>query len=248
MQAPVISEIKLVGSRLCEVTVGTSRRVYLTSRRAVGMALLQESANESSPESDVVWTDMLTSHGVAIGTADRARIVVAVIPEAKRTVTWTGTVFTSPTDAIGRPGEPCILELTFPPCVAMLRITGNQYAKASLSCVKPDALKTLSVRSDASALASFPYGNVYASESRVCWGTVEHATVNTIEALLDTFFQSGFNNDLFSAGACGLRVRNLPELVQSRQSLTTTALPPPVDAYFNTSVSAQVRAIMGVSA
>ena len=245
MTTPRLSDVKLIGPNLCEVTVGESRRVYLTSRRALGIALLQEhAANEadSSAASNVVWTDMLATHGVAVGVAGRERITVAVIPETKRTVSWTGTLFTHATDAVGRPASARTLEVTFPPCVLMLRITGMQYTKGTLSCVKPDALKTLSVHSDARVLTPFPYGNVYPSGSRICWGTVAHATLNTAEAVLETFFQSGFNNDLFDTGTYGsVRVRNLPEMLQ------LPVFPPPTPAQFAVSLATQVQTVLGAA-
>ena len=241
-----IADIKLIGPRLCEVTVGESRRVYLTTRSAVGIALLQEAMTESPVDavSQCVWTDMLATHGVAIGVRPQERVVVAVIPEAKRTVKWTGPLYASAADAVGRPVTEQVLELLFPPCLAMLKISATQqYLKGTLSCVKPDAVKTLSVQSDAHVLAPFPYGNVYTSGHRICWGTVVHSTVNTVEALLQSFFQSGFNNDLFAAAVCGSRARNLPEMVQGAVTVNGTPVLPVAAAYFTTSMAAQVQLV-----
>ena len=243
-----LADIKLIGPRLCEVTVGESRRVYLTTRSAVGIALLQEAITDPAETvvAPIAWTDMLATHGVAVGVRGQERVMVAVIPEAKRTVKWTGPLFANAADVVGRPVSEHVLEMIFPPCLAVLKIGATQqYMKGTLSCVKPAALKTLSVHSDATALAPFPYGNVYTSGHRICWGTVEHATVNTIEALLQSFFQSGFNNDLFNAGLCGVRVRNLAEMARIAMPIEGAPVLPPVAAqYFQTSVATHIDAVL----
>ena len=240
-----IADINLIGPRLCEVTVGESRRVYLTTRSAVGLALLQDAIHDAEEvtTSTVSWTDMLATHGVAVGVRGQERVLVAVIPETKRTVTWTGPLFASPLDAVGRPVTAHALELIFPPCIVVLKINGTQYVKGTLSCVKPDAVKTLSVHEDANVLAPFPYGNVYSAGHRICWGTVAHNTLNTVEALLQSFFQSGFNNDLFAAAVCGSRARNLPEMVQGAVTVNGTPVLPVAAAYFTTSMAAQVQLV-----
>ena len=238
-----VHEIKLIGPQLCEVVVGPSRRVYISNRRAVGLALLQDASIEEETAVStraMTWTDMLPSHGVAVGVNGRERVVVAVVPEVKRTIQWTGLLYRNRADGIGHHDQHQV-EAVFPPCLVMLRTQDVRYKKAFLFCVKPDALKTLSVTGGANVLASFPYGNVYASGGRICWGTVPHSTLNTVDDVLHTFFGSGFNPDLFVSSPCGVPARNLPELV----SFTKGVLPSPTAPYFNMSISTQIRTLLG---
>jgi hypothetical protein len=238
----IVHEIKLrAGSHLCEVTAGASRRVYISSRHAVGMALLQDAGVAPEPSiREIRWTDMLVSHGVAVGVKGLERIVIAVVPQMKRTVQWTGPAFATPTSETGVTGT-YPLDITFPPVLAMLRTNELRYVRAYMFCVLPAALKTLTVSGEVNSLASFPYGNVYSSGGRICWGTVGHASLNTMEDLLHAFFSSGFNNDLFAPSACGTRRRNLWELVKETSGVVTS----PPAPYFTMNVATQLRRLLG---
>lgn len=236
-----VDEIKLKpGSPLCEVVIGPTRRVYISSRHAVGLALLQDAADQAEGSlQGLQWVDMLISHGVAVGTRGPERFTLAVIPAQTRTVHWSGPVYANTSDPTSVYTSGVSLKVGFPPLLVMLRVKEGRYVRAFMFCVNPTALKTLSVTGTAPVLSSFPYGNVYADGGRICWGTVEHSTLVTIDDVLHTFFESRFNTDLFHSATCGVRLRNLHEMVQQHPK----ALPIPQG--FPISIPAQLQLLLG---
>ena len=230
-------------SLLCEVTAGPNRHIYLSNRYAVGMALLREGdADEATAQASAIrWADMLVSHGVAVGRNRQEQVILAVVPETKRTVNWTGPVYPSHIRYTGDTRS-LSLTITVPPLLVMLRTKEQRYVRAYLHCVAPTALKTLTVNTASSVLATFPYGNVYVGGGRICWGNVAHATLNTVEDVLYAFFSSGFNIDLYHPATCGSTARTLHEMANAAQGM----LPPPVAASFNMTVAGQLHRLMGM--
>lgn len=76
----------------------------------------------------------------------------------------------------------------------------------------------LPILNDQTMLYSFPFGNIFTPEQRICWGRLDTASL-TPQNFLVEFIQSNFNNDLEQLYEGGGR-RNFPGFLQSDQQFS----------------------------
>ena len=85
----------------------------------------------------------------------------------------------------------------FPHCIFAFYVKNNTISNTRLYC-RPQPLE-----SDSDFLYNFPFGNVYHNDGRICWGSVSLPEIRTpmnLIGVVNMFFTSGFNGDLFDPG------------------------------------------------
>lgn len=190
-------EIKFDSNRPeCEVILGASRRVVRTSRRLLGGVLLGASGEaERAIESTLIWTDMLSRGGVAVGVGGGRLVILGLIQSSRRAVSYIERV----EDRHGvRTYVPHPLEITFPTILMGLVLDNGRFLRGGVWVPLPAALPTISVTGEAPVLTHFPWGNIYAN-GMMCWGQVSPADIRSLTDMEKLFFESGFNADLVSA-------------------------------------------------
>lgn len=214
---------------IAEVTVGPQKRVFRTTSRAVAVAMLgsqNEDENAAGAAGEVIWSDFLRTHGIAVGSRGPNSYILAVLPAKERTVNYTGPREWD-TDSAN-------ITVAFPPMLVALHLLKGAFRNAILFCISPGLEKTLQISNTANVGLSFPYGNVYGGTGAICWGSVPHAHIKSIADFEELFFGSNFNGDLYSAG--GGRLSSLARGVKKGQMLPLGAA--------NTSIPAIVQRLV----
>lgn len=183
------------GHPTCRVIQGAARRMYFSTPHAVAMALLNtEERDEESARRDLLWTDHLASHGVAVGVRGQRVASLTVSAPHPRQVR-----------VLNRAGAYTVVSITFPALLMSMLLTDGRFTRGNIMVIKPDTLPTLSVTSQTRCLTSFPWGNVYAGTGAICWGNVQGIRDIRSMAEFDAlFFGTGFNGDLWNAGQTSL--------------------------------------------
>lgn len=199
-------EIHIDATSRCRIISGPERRVYYSTPQLAGLALLQnyrdeETVEDAAASRSITWSDTLISHGLAHGVRGASRYLLAVIPATERTITYQG-----------RETAEQRLTATFPPLLVALAFGASNFRRGLVFLVNPAALSRLTVSLADAVATSFPYGNVYNSTGRICWGTVRHNHITDLAGFLDLFFNSAFNSDLYhgSGGSLAGAVRAAP--------------------------------------
>lgn len=176
----------------CRVVMEAARRSFFSTPRAVGLALLATSGAEQETSSDLVWSDFLASHGIAIGTRGRQRVTVALLPPKTRTVSVT------------RRDDSGLLTCTptFPPLMLIMLHQDGNWVRGLLYRADATRQGQMAVTASVAVLGTFPFGNVY-DTGRICWGNVNPRDIRTVADFESLFFGSGFNTDLVGPGAGG---------------------------------------------
>lgn len=195
----ITTEIHITdGSPICRIVRGPNAQVSLSTPVAVGMALLQSATAAAGQQATAgidasSWTDLLSSHGVAIGRVRGAEVTLAVLPPKQREVSF---------------GEQRVI-CTFPHIFMCLATRTRRYANGLIFVFDPRNQARVNVVNGPECLTPFPYGNIYGDSGRICWGSVRHGDIKTIAEMESAFFTSGFNTDLWGIRSHG----NLPALV-----------------------------------
>ncbi len=196
----MITEIHLDSDRpTCRVIRGPARETFLSTPLVVAMSILSSARpeDERAVTNDVRWTDLLATHGCAVGRKRQTDLLLGLYPQATRTVRYGSET-------------PREIVVTFPPLMLGLAVTGGRHTRACLMVADPSTQAQWSVTAPTVCLVPFPYGNVYSNTGYICWGGVEHGDVVTLALLERTFFASGFNTDLW---------RGVSETYQNLQTL-----------------------------
>lgn len=176
--------LKLTPDQLPGVTVqlATDAPPYLAHIQDV-TRILHALVNQDSPA--VGWVDLLGRQPRIAYQLGNQRLMVHGVPPGERA--YLHKVGGSPL----RHGR-----TTFPALVFVGRWDDDKLTKHALLC--GPTLPT-SVTDTATQLMSFPYGNVYAAGSAICWGAGHGAAVAACKHtydMEDLFFSIPFNNDL----------------------------------------------------
>lgn len=98
-------------------------------------------------------------------------------------------------------------DVLFPKCLFGFKVNAKRLQKSLVYCVKNPIYK------DDDSLYMFPFGNVY-EDGSICWGKNDNLKVENplqLTSLVDLFFSSPFNNDLFDLNMAG--INKVQELV-----------------------------------
>ena len=181
----------------CRVIVHPQGRTFMSTPAAVGMALLEEFQGAGQGGREMVWSDLLATHGVLIGTHADKRVEGIIVPRKVRTVRVGG-------------GD---IQVGFPPVFLVAYMHAGRFVRGIVMLIDVSKQAQAGVMSNVPMLVPFPYGNVYSEGGAICWGSVAHADIKSVQELEVSFFGSGFNMDLFSssvAGVDGLRAGEMP--------------------------------------
>lgn len=184
----------------CKVIEGAAKRVFWSTEEAVGLALLKLNPTLQATIS-VPWQDFLAARGVAFAAAGDKSLNLIVYTNQKRTIQFrrgSGV------------GQELVIKL--PPLLVATSFKDNHLVKTQLWVIKPGMENRLSTTSTDATLCPFPYGNVY-SHGGVCWGTTLIRDLRQPGEVVDAFFNSGFNGDLYTASYLGIRDVQLPDLI-----------------------------------
>jgi hypothetical protein len=134
------------------------------------------------------WVDLLGSHGVAmVKTAQNVQLILAR-PREFRNSEWPHLDETQGRYIRKR------LRIEFPPQLWRLQYNNGFHASSQLF-LTPELVTSLE---SSIPIHRFPYGNVY-EHGGICWGAVRAVNRmkdNDPNALIDLFWNSGFNKDL----------------------------------------------------
>lgn len=224
--------IPVVGQPLCIITSGAAKRITRSTTHLVGAALLSSAISQEgsgSVNTDMRWQDHLATHGIAIGQRGLLTATLAVIPVRERIV-----------PVMRVTDRTQMITLTFPQLLVGILQKDGAFVRGVFYVVNPTGIASLSILSPARVLSPFPYGNIHPN-GQICWGTIVHAGIASLTGLLDLFFESGFNGDLITPAAFGMRDANL--------SAIATALGPrggvlPLPTAFGMSVTDAVGSLL----
>jgi hypothetical protein len=213
----------------CRVIEGPARRVRYTTPEAVALALLQLRPENTRFAGATRWMDYLAGRGVAIGLVNDSLVGLLTYPAMMRTIPYRHT---AQKDHIAE----------FPPLLMASHFKAGKLVKSSLWVIKASAMPTLGISVTASVLAPFPYGNVY-DHGGICWGSASTKDVREPDETIQTFFQSGFNGDLFNPAPIGAGSTPYHDFLQTYDG---KALPLPRESCYSKSMTALVQDIFRV--
>lgn len=229
----MLTEIHLDdASPTCRVIRGASRQMYITTPVAVGMALVSGAISsgvddEAAVGAAITWTDMLATHGVAVGRRGTQDLTVALIPPKLRTVRWRASETYED------------ITTTFPAMLIAMATQQRRFLRATMFLADLTKQARMATNSEIPCLVAFPYGNVYSESGLICWGGVEHGDILSIADLETAFFNSGFNTDLWYMGS----TRTLKTLATATPA--GTPLPVPTGEWHGTIMNAIGRLARG---
>ena len=203
-------EIHIDKQNICKVIQGEARRVFYSTPEAIGLALLK--INPAEHHAQVDWVDFLATHFVAFAAQENKSLTLFFMPSQQRTITH------------GRDGASQEYVTTFPHLLFGVRMTAGVMTKTSVWVIQPNMERKLSLASRDLVLCAFPYGNVY-DHGGVCWGTTQTQDIRHPQDVVEFFFRSAFNGDLFHASTG--QARTLPAMIT--QSKGILPLPPQYD-------------------
>lgn len=210
---PGITEIKLNhADNSCIVIAGPTRRAFFSTPRAVAMALLDgihesEEAATDRASRNMNWTDLLATHGTLFGQQGQKQVTAVVLPRKERSVI-VGTNMSDPP-----------IVVSYPPTLLALLTVGGRIHRGMVMLADVTRQAQFGVIATQPLLTPFPYGNIYNDSGYICWGTVRHSDIRSIQDLEALFFGSGFNHDLWNAEVAGmarLRAGELPTPATAR--------------------------------
>jgi hypothetical protein len=217
-------EIHIDGHGKVKVIEGLGRRVFHSTEEAVGLALLRLNPAVGATI-DLTWQDFLADRGVAMALTGDQVLTLLVIPAASRTLQY------------GRGSTDESFPIIVPTLLVATSFRTQRMERSQVWCVKPGSDKMLTCGSADPVLAPFPYGNVF-NHGGICWGTTNIRDIRTPVDMLQTFFASNFNGDLYNPGMFASRTTPGMESLLGLLRTQQPALPLLQDTAYGKSVAA----------
>lgn len=202
----------------CTVRHGPHKQTYLTTKAELIEALRNDPDSETQSAAGGAWMDLLATHGFAMKqVGNMVMYLLYVKPEPKRVIYHRS-----------EGGDPLRLDITYPPILMAFRFVNKRlqtdYQHSRCYIVDPLKVDKLKISNTDHILHYFPYGNVFAANAGICWGSSDTTRLTPADPLAVTFafFESPFNSHLWTQVThthplmtpANTRVPHLPKLVE----------------------------------
>lgn len=229
-QTTPLMDIKVETSTRCRVIAGATKRLYYATPESVGLVLMRIAADGGPSQVNAPWIDYLADRGMALTVMGESLITLLTFPAQDRAVPFrkdtTAKDFT----------------VKFPPLLLATNFKKGNLVKSQLWVIRPNiGPDKLAVGSAENILCYFPYGNVY-NHGGICWGNTPIKDLRHPAEVLQAFFQSGFNGDLFAPSVYSASERDT--LYGALTKVNNAAWPLPMDSMYTKSISALVQDIV----